>query len=552
MWRKFAADASRALRSKPVAGKKSGMTRAALCLFAFLLLIGTGVPARADPADVTAASRGVVRVVLVRSGWTGTAMLGHGSGFAVGPDLVVTNAHVVEEAHADSHVVIGVIPSQGRDSYPAQVIAFSPGNDLALLRLGNGAALPPLTLFPGAVGDGMQIAAVGYPGNVDAAQGLSTGDLVTPQDTVKTYGQVSAGRSSREFDTILHTAQLGAGNSGGPLLDTCGRVLGVNSFGTISHNGTDSSFFFAISMHELQPFLIAAGVNPHLASLPCTSIADLDRADATRAEADRMRASADAAARGAAKDRAFDKARRDAELDVLSERDNGLVVAALMLVLATGGAMFSWLQWQKNGGQKNGGQKNRTRAMRVGLGLTFVVVVGAGFAWILRPPLSAIDERAKDRIAELDAAAAPSGDPSLQPAAGTGKLVCVLDPQRSRVTVSDITDVPITWGAGGCMNGRAQYGLAGDGWSRVLVPNGEDTITVTHYDPADRDYTVERFLMGIDDMARARAERQKITIPACGADEGGARQFGAAQGAIRAMLPVEPNERMRYSCQPAK
>jgi hypothetical protein len=33
------------------------------------------------------------------------------------------------------------------------------------------------------------------------------------------------------------------------------------------------------------------------------------------------------------------------------------------------------------------------------------------------------------------------------------------------------------------MNQRSQYGLAGDGWSRVLVPNGEDAIAVTHFDP---------------------------------------------------------------------
>jgi hypothetical protein len=73
-------------------------------------------PGLADPADITAASRSVVRVVLVRNGWTGISMLGHGSGFAVAPDMIVTNAHVVADAHGDGNVVIGVIPSQGRDS----------------------------------------------------------------------------------------------------------------------------------------------------------------------------------------------------------------------------------------------------------------------------------------------------------------------------------------------------------------------------------------------------------------------------------------------------
>lgn len=513
---------------------------------AAMLGLGFGLThaASAEPADIAAASRGVVRVVLVRNGWTGVSMLGHGSGFAVAPDMIVTNAHVVEAAHGDGNVLIGVIPSQGRDSYPAHIVAYSPANDLALLQLGNHAALPALTLFPGIVPDGMQIAAVGYPGNVDAAQGLNSGDLVTPQDTVKTYGQVSAGRSSKQFDTILHTAQLGAGNSGGPLLDTCGRVLGVNSFGTVSSNGTDSSFFFAISMHELEPFLKSAHVVPHLASLPCTSIADLERADTQRAADDQVRVAAQSAARSTARDHELDKARRDAELDVLSERDNGLAVAALLLVAAIGAATFGFVQ------------RAKPRIGRLGFGLCVMLVIAALFAWVLRPPLRAIDDRAKDHMAEIDA----SGTPAMQtdPAADAAtrepahKLVCVLDPQRSRVTVSDITDVPLTWDAGGCVNNRAQYGLATDGWSRVLVPNAEDTISVTHYDPETHTYTVERFLMGINDMARARGERQKISIPQCGASEPVARQFGAAQGAIKAMLPAEPNERMRYMCQPAK
>lgn len=514
-------------------------------LMVLVLWVATIPAAMADPTDIAAASRSVVRVVLVRNGWTGVSMLGHGSGFAVAPDMIVTNAHVVADARGDGNVVIGVIPSQGRDSYPAKIVAYNPANDLALLQLGNHASLPPLTLFGGAVTDGMQIAAVGYPGNVDAAQGLNAGDMVTPQDTVKTYGQVSAGRSSRQFDTILHTAQLGAGNSGGPLLDTCGRVLGVNSFGTVSDNGTDSSFFFAISMRELEPFLKSARLTPHLASLPCTSIADLDRADHQRAADDQVRAAAEIAARSAARDRGLDKARHDAEIAVLAERDNGLAIAALLLVAVIGAATFTFLQWQRQ----------KTRAVRIGLGVAALLLIAAGFAWILRPPLSAIEERAKDAMAEAEASTAPSGtasDPATPAADKPQKLICVLDPQRSRVTVSDITDVPLQWAPGGCVNSRTQYGLAQDGWSRVLVPNGEDTISVTHYDPDTKSYTVERFLMGIEDMNRARAEKAKIAFPPCGASEDLARQLGTAQAAIRALLPQEPNERMRYSCQPAR
>jgi hypothetical protein len=174
--------------------------------------------------------------------------------------------------------------------------------------------------------------------------------------------------------------------------------------------------------------------------------------------------------------------------------------------------------------------------------------------WLLRPPLSMIDERAKDIVADAKASTAPEPDNSDETASAASapmRLICSLDPQRSRVTVSDITDVPVAWTPGGCVNGRTQYGLASDGWSRVLVPQSEATVSVTHFDTETRSYTVERFLMGLDAMTAARTSRAKLTPPSCGADEEAARQFGDAQQAIKGLLPAEPNERLRYSCKPA-
>lgn len=357
---------------------------------------------------------------------------------------------------------------------------------------------------------------------------------------MKTRGYVSAGRSSRQFDTILHTAPIGAGNSGGPLLDACGRVIGVNSFGTISDNGTDSAFYFAISMREVASFLKQAGVAPHTNGLPCTSIADLDRADSERAASEQARLAAENGTKEASKAQKAAKAQRDAELQVLDERDNGMAIAALLLVgaLAAGGAAFIATQ------------RGNDRAMKIAAGAALALLLGAVLAWLLRPSLASIDERAKDILAEPDASATASESAQVAPT-GASRLICVLDPQRSRVTVSDITDVPLEWSPDGCVNGRTQYGIAQDGWSRVLVPNAEDTISVTHFDPATKGYTVERFLMGLDAMNQARAERQKLAPPMCGAGEEAARRFGEAQLAIKALLPAEPNERMRYACQPS-
>ncbi len=497
----------------------------------------------ADPADIAAASRGVVRVVLIRYDGGTAQLVGHGTGFAIAPDLVVTNAHVVEDLRGSDGITAGVVPSEGRGGYAATIAAYSPKRDLALLKLKPGASLNALTLFSGAPSESEEVYAVGYPGNVDMAEGLSMSDLVSPQAAVKTRGYVSAGRSSREFDTILHTAPIGAGNSGGPLLDACGRVLGVNSFGTVSENTTDSAFYFAVSMRELAAFLQEAGVTAHASGLPCTSLADLDKADAARGAEDQARLAAEAEARKAAQAEFVAKAQHDAELQILAERDNGLALAAVLLVaaLAAGATAFVFLQ------------RGRQRPLKIAGGAAALLALTSVGTWLLRPPLSLIDERAKDILAEERAKtqAEPAADASAGAAEAPAKLLCVLDPQRSRVTVSDVTDVPLTWQPGGCVNGRTQYGLAGDGWSRLLVPQGEETISVTRFDPDKHEYTVERYLLGLDAMTAARAARAKMTAPACGVDEATARGLGEAQGAVRALLPAEPNERLRYNCKPA-
>ncbi len=518
--------------------------RRLLAAFAVLVIAALPGVGAADPGDIAAASRGVVRVVLIRYDGGPAQLVSHGTGFAIAPDLVVTNAHVVEELRGSDGIVAGVVPSEGRGGYAATIAAYSPQRDLALLKLKlkPGASLNTLTLFSGAPTDSEEVYAVGYPGNVDMAQGLSMGDLVSPQAAVKSRGYISAGRSSREFDTILHTAPIGSGNSGGPLLDACGRVLGVNSFGTVSENSADSAFYFAISMRELSAFLQQAGVTPHVSGTPCTSLADLDRADAERGAQDQARLAAEAEARKAAQAEFAAKAQRDAELQILSERDNALALAAVLLLaaFAAGAAAFVFAQ------------RGQQRQVKIAGSAAGVLVLAAVGTWLLRPPLSLIDERAKDIIAEAraKAEASPAAEASAEADKTPEKLVCVLDPQRSRVTVSDVTDVPLTWAPGGCVNGRTQYGLAGDGWSRVLVPNGEATISVTRYDPDRHEYTVERYLMGLDAMTAARTARAKLSAPACGVDEAAARALGEAQGSVRALLPAEPNERLRYNCRP--
>jgi len=130
-------------------------------------------------------------------------------------------------------------------------------------------------------------------------------------------------------------------------------------------------------------------------------------------------------------------------------------------------------------------------------------------------------------------------------------MVCTIDLARSRVTTAETDDVPLSWTAQGCVNQRTQYGLSGDQWSRVLVPQDEEAVSVARYAPDKREYRVERYLLGHDAMAAVRTERGKYEPPACGGGDVAARTLGERQAAIAALLPAQPNERLVYTCRPA-
>ena len=514
------------------------------CLLLVLALLLTPVTAMADPADIDAASRGVVRIVIIEEQGDELVPVAHGTGFAVSPERIVTNAHVVAEAQSNKSLSIGIVPSDGGKAVYGRLVAYSARNDLALIATTSTMNLPPLTIAGNVDPDSGGVTAVGYPMNVDRAQGLSVRDIFNAQPPVKSRGFLSGRRPSREFDTLLHTAPIGKGSSGGPLLDNCGRVVGVNSFGAES-GGADSEFYFAVSTRELLPFLLANQISAQVNGLPCRSIAELDAQERARAETERMAALQQQEADRLRNAQRAQEAQRTAQFAIMAERENGMMLS-MLLVLAGMAAAFAAYELHGRDDQKR---------MRIALAASGTALIAALAVWLLRPGFTDIEDRVAQTLADQDKAAhGPTGVISPFPAStvpAKAELVCIINMERSRITSGKTEDTQLTWEEGGCVNGRAQYGLMNGKWSRILVPQDEAAVSVNSYDPAKKEYRVERYLLGHDAMDAVRKTRSEFEAPQCGSGDAAARDFGNSQAAIAAMLPGQPNERLVYDCSPA-
>jgi putative serine protease PepD len=192
---------------------------------------GTGVEGNAAIADEVLPS--IVTVMVGNDSAEGLDTIGSGSGVIISEDgLIVTNDHVVEGA-PDYRVVL----SDGRTSYEATLIGTDPVTDLAVLDI-DAAGLVPIELGATtelSVGDAA--VAVGSPLGLDGGPSVTVGVL-------SAFGrQVTTDPERTLFGMLQTDAPITQGSSGGALVDSQGRLIGITTAVGVSDVGVEGVGF---------------------------------------------------------------------------------------------------------------------------------------------------------------------------------------------------------------------------------------------------------------------------------------------------------------------
>ena len=187
----------------------------AFALVAVLAALGQNTPAATVLDDAAMRDRAAAAVVLLM------VEDGHGAGFVLNAQgHIATNHHVVAGGGR-------IVARHGDRSALAETVWASERLDLAVLRVRNNrlGALRPLPLAIAPPAPLLDVLAVGFPGAANAVTAA-----IAPSYNEGSVGRVVEGTwGLGRVRIVQHSADINPGNSGGPLLDACGRVVGVNT-----------------------------------------------------------------------------------------------------------------------------------------------------------------------------------------------------------------------------------------------------------------------------------------------------------------------------------
>lgn len=191
----------------------------------------------------------------------GGRVMAQGTGVVIGSaGEIITNAHLVTGVVSGASTV--TVTFHDSSQHSARIVGSDPGNDLALLKVGGVRNLPVLELGDSAsAAPGEAVIAIGH------ALGLAGGPSVTT-GIISATGRTSIaatglGASSRLTGLLQTDAPISSGDSGGPLIDSGGHVIGINTMvATSTTQVSVNGISFAIAadtVKSLLPALRAGG-----------------------------------------------------------------------------------------------------------------------------------------------------------------------------------------------------------------------------------------------------------------------------------------------------
>ena len=250
-----------------------------LCIISLLLSISVVSQIWAVPFNTRILDSGVLRIIVKHN----SGRLITGSGFLVNRSgHVLTNYHVIHSIIGSSkvdHYVLGGIKGTRKNRF--KLVWYSREQDIALLKVeGLGKQRHPLIIADSehaSITKGLKVWTLGFPGASDTA-GLTrfSPEPVLKDGIISVKRNMILVRNATATRMYEHNAVINSGNSGGPLLDNCGRVIGMNQSKALSklmnakgRVTVSEGTFWSIRSVELVQRLKKLGVNFHYTADSC-------------------------------------------------------------------------------------------------------------------------------------------------------------------------------------------------------------------------------------------------------------------------------------------
>lgn len=216
-----------------------------LALAAILAFLAPVAPAAAAPGDPIAAAEQVEpAVVRIDTAVDYQGVVGLGTGFVIDPGgQVLTNFHVVQGADR----ITGTV---GGRQYPAQILGYDRGRDIAVIQLLGAAGLPTAPIGDtNVLAPGEPVVALGNAMGSDAPLTREVGTLTAFGRTVEAEDTLTG--STDELTGLFEfAAPVRAGDSGGPVVDSRGQVIGVTTAASVNFRMGPGGKGFAIPIND--------------------------------------------------------------------------------------------------------------------------------------------------------------------------------------------------------------------------------------------------------------------------------------------------------------